>query len=375
MKIASTNAELLKKIEGKTLLISAKDLLGSLEKADLFLLSDQEIHSVLKDFSAENRPTVVVYCEEKSEIPSSFQAGLADDLLILPIRSMDMERLKRRHFELCALREIERNTKAIPDLAKRLHDDIHLAEKIQRRLIKEKFPSIGGLSIKSKYWCGLKAGGDYFDIFEFPDGNHVGIIVSDSSTYALSTSFIGSLMQFSIHVGQEELGDPAKIVSALYGKIRENMKEKDRFSIFYGILNRKTYQFRYVNQGPIFAAVKSKSGTVQWLSRGENNPLSLEHKEIADSGEASMEPQDRMMIVSDGWGEALGLSGIEVVEKFLPKEKEPQEIMNSMAFDLRKGVEKLYELEEEEEEFPMPPQDCSVLFFEISKNLLRLARN
>lgn len=370
MKIASTNIEIVNSIEG-SVSVSSQRIRQNLEDADIYILSDKEVFSIFEE-PIQTRPTIVVYAKEGEGVPASFAKGYADDLVTLPMRKLDVDRLFRRHEELSALRELEKNTQGITDLVKRLQDDIHLAEKIQRRLIKEKFPPMGGLSIKSKYWCGLKAGGDYFDVFEFPDGNHVGIIVSDSSTYALSTSFIGSLMQFSIHVGQDELGDPAKIVGALFGKIREVMKEKDKFSIFYGILNRKTYQLRYVNQGPIFSALRSKTGEVQWLSKGQNNPLSLKDHAIAQSQEAAMEPEDRLMIISDGWGEALGLSGVEVVEKFLPKKSDPQELLNSMAFDLKKGVEKLYDLEEAEEDFPMPPQDCSILLFEFAKNLLRL---
>jgi sigma-B regulation protein RsbU (phosphoserine phosphatase) len=373
MKVASTNKELLKLVKGKTQYLSGEGWQSHLDQADIYLLSDEEVFAVFEQLG-ERRPTIVVYSEESKETPASFVNGLADDLVTLPARSLDLERLFRRHAELFALRELEKNTKGISDLVHRLQEDIHLAEKIQRRLIKEKFPPMSGLSVKSKYWCGLKAGGDYFDVFEFPDGNHVGIVVADSSTYALSNAFIGSLMQFSIHVGQEELGDPAKIVSSLYGKVRENMKEKDKFSIFYGILNRKTFQFRYVNQGPIFSALRSKSGAVQWLAKGQNTPLSLTQKVVAPTEEVAMEPEDRLMIISDGWGEALGLSGVEVVEKFLPKETDPQDLLNSMAFDLKKGVEKLYELDEEEEDFPMPPQDCSILLFEFARNLLRLAR-
>lgn len=372
MKIASTNPEVIKQIKN-SLSVTPEQIRTSLDAADIYILSDQEVFSIFEQ-PVKHRPTIVVYVGEGQKTPESFSEGIADDLVTLPIRPLDVDRLFRRHTELSALRDLEKNTQGITDLVKRLQDDIHLAEKIQRRLIKEKFPPMGGLSIKSKYWCGLKAGGDYFDVFEFPDGNHVGIIVSDSSTYALSTSFIGSLMQFSIHVGQDELGDPAKIVSALFGKIREVMKEKDKFSIFYGILNRKTYQFRYVNQGPIFSALRSKTGDVQWLSKGQNNPLTLKDHVIAQTQEASMEPEDRLMIISDGWGEALGLSGVEVVEKFLPKKSDPQDLLNDMAFDLKKGVEKLYDLDEAEEDFPMPPQDCSILLFEFAKNLLRLAR-
>jgi hypothetical protein len=203
----------------------------------------------------------------------------------------------------------------------------------------------------------------------------VGIILSDSSSYSLSTSFIGSLMQFSVHVGRDELDDPSRIVSALFGKLKAGMKERDRFSILYGILNRKTYQLRYVDCGPVYAAHRRQEGGLQWISKGENPPLTLESQLVAPFREVSLEPGDRMMLVSDGWGEALASSVPALLESFLMQEEEAQNLLNHMAFRLRKGVEKIYDLDPEaEEEFPMPPQDCSVLLFDLAKNVLRLAK-
>jgi serine phosphatase RsbU (regulator of sigma subunit) len=381
IRVVSSDQELLKKIaahagSAECLWVASADLCARLGDADLFFLSDSEAQELATNCESASRPTVVVVAKEGDALPAAFAKGLVDDLITLPLRAHDVERVIRMHEQMQVLKAVEQTSRAVPELVKKLQEDIQLAQKIQRRLIKEKFPLIGGLSVKSKYWCGLKAGGDYFDVFEFPDGVHTGVILSDSSSYSISTSFIGSLMQFSVHVSQDDLADPARIVAALYGKLKEGMKEKDRFSILYGILNRKTYQFRYVDCGPIFAAHRGQENGFQWIGRGENPPLSLESGLVPTFREVALEPGDRMMILSDGWGEAMGRPVPELLESFLGQAAETQEVMNAMALGLRKGVEKVYDLDSSaEEEFPMPPQDCSVLFFELAKNVLRLARS
>ena len=381
IRIVSSDQELLKKIAASAgpaecLVIGSADLCARIGDGDLFFLNNLEAQDLAKHCEHSSRPTVVVVAREGEVLPSAFAEGLVDDLITLPLRAHDVERVIRMHEQMQVLKAVEQTSRAVPELVKKLHEDIQLAQKIQRRLIKEKFPPMGGLSVKSKYWCGLKAGGDYFDVFEFPDGVHTGVILSDSSSYSISTSFIGSLMQFSVHVSQDDLADPARIVSALYGKLKEGMKEKDRFSILYGILNRKTYQFRYVDCGPIFAAHRGQENGFQWISKGENPPLSLESGIIPTFREVALEPGDRMMVLSDGWGEAMGRPVPELLENFIGQSEDGQEVMNSMALRLRKGVEKVYDLDSSaEEEFPMPPQDCSVLLFELAKNVLRLARS
>lgn len=380
IRIASSDKVLLKNFsefsrDCQALEVDSRDICSRLGEADLFLLSDEEAIEVTQNCDSDSRPTLVVKVSEGEALPLSYAGGLVDDLLTLPLRAHDVERVLRMHESMQTLKAVELTSRAVPQLVKKLQEDVQLAQKIQRRLIREKFPPMGGLNVKSKYWCGLKAGGDYFDVFEFPDGNNVGVILSDSSSYAVSTNFIGSLMQFSVHVSQDDLADPSRIVSALFGKVKECMKEADRFSILYGILNRKTYQFRYVDCGPVFAAHRAQEGGLQWVSKGENPPLTLSSSLIPPFREISLEPGDRMMLVSDGWAEALGDSGPVVLETFLSG-VDTQEVINSMAFRLRKSVEKIYDLEPgAEEDFPMPPQDCSVLLFDLAKNVLRLAKS
>ena len=77
----------------------------------------------------------------------------------------------------------------------------------------------------------------------------------------------------------------------------------------------------------------------------------------------------------EGGGGALGLGTPAFVEECLASAVGAQELMNDMAFRLRKKLE--VEADEPvtaESEFPMPPQDCSVLVMELAQNVLRLAR-
>lgn len=348
-------------------------LCDRLAEADLFLLTDSQAVEIALHCETAYRPTLVVLAGENEPLPRSFAEGMVDDLVILPLRALDVERILRMHEQMQVLHRVEQTSRAVPALVKKIEEDIQLAQKIQRRLIKEKFPPMGGLNVKSKYWCGLKAGGDYFDVFEFPDGNHVGVILSDSSSYSLSTQFIGSLVQFSVHVGQDDLSDPARIVAALHAKLRENMKEKDRFSILYGILNRKTYQFRYVDCGSVFAGLRGANG-IQALSQGDNPALTLAKMSIPATKEVALEPGDRMMLLSDGWAESTGTPVPGLMKEFL-RDADAQDVLNEMAFRLRREVEKASGDEiSPDEGFPMPPQDCSVLIFDLAKNVLRLAR-
>lgn len=380
IRIAMTDLALLEQLRAlhaqPEYIACSPEMLGDLVgRVDFFLLDDDTAIRFLGVHSEESWPSVVVVAREGKAVPASYRQGLVDDLLVLPPRLLDLERVFRNHEYFQALRDLEESSRGVAGLVKQLQEDISLAQKIQRRLIREKFPALGPLSVKSKYWCGLKSGGDYFDIFEFPGGTHAGLILSDSSSYSLSTSLIGSLMQFSVHVGQNDLEAPQRIVQALFGKLRENMKEKDKLSLLYGMLDRKTYTLRFVDCGGVFVAKKSKDGKITWGSKGEHPALSLAEPKVPESREISLEPGDRMMVCSDGWGEALQEAMPALIESFLSPERESQDLMNDMAFRLRRELEKASEEPVKADgEFPMPPQDCSALILDLAANTLRLAR-
>ncbi len=381
LRIALTDKELLSSLqalhsEPEFILSTHEELSALVGKVDTFLLDDDSAIRFLGTRSEHSWPSVIVVATEGQGIPASFRQGLVDDMLVLPARALDLERMLRTNELVQSLRVLEESSRGVSDLVIRLQEDICLAQKIQRRLIREKFPALGPLSVKSKYWCGLKSGGDYFDLFEFPGESHAGLILSDSSSYSLSTSLIGSLMQFSVHVGRDELDNPARIVQSLWGKMHEGIKEKDKLSLLYGILDRKTYAFKFVSVGGVYLAKRGKDGKISWGSRGESAPLSLAQPNVPPAGELMLEPGDRLMACSDGWSEALEMPMTAFMEEYLGRAEESQALMNDMAFRLRRKLEK--ESEEPltaEDDFPMPPQDCSVLVMDLAQNVLRLARS
>jgi hypothetical protein len=130
-----------------------------------------------------------------------------------------------------------------------------------------------------------------------------------------------------------------------------------------------------VHCGGVYAARRGRNGEIEWAAKGENESLSLAQPKVPEAKELLLEPGDRLLVCSDGWGEAFGKDTAEVVEHFLTQEGDSQSVMNEMAFSLRHELEKASgEPLAAEDEFPMPPQDCSVLVFDLAANVLRLAK-
>lgn len=296
--------------------------------------------------------------------PQSLSEGWADDLLLLPAERLDMVARLRWHNHLVQLRDLERSARAVPDLVAKLEADLLLAEKIQRRLIRDKFPPIQGLGLKSKYWCGLKAGGDYFDVFEYADGQHVGVLLTDCSSYSLSSALLGSLMQLALQGSKEAAPKAEEVVRKIAEKLQPEMKEKDRLSIFFGLLNRRTYELRYVAYGDQWLLQSGKHFT--WHLKGDAaEAIHAQTKLSAEPRQLKLDASDRLLLLSDGFREAMGAELDHLAEEKLRPggEKDLHSLVNDFGYALHKGSGK-----------EMPAQDCSLLLFEVPARALRLAQ-
>ena len=76
-------------------------------KVDLFLLDDETAIRFLGSRSEETWPSVVVTARDGDRVPAAFQQGIVDDLLVLPPRALDLERIIRGHEMMQALHSLE----------------------------------------------------------------------------------------------------------------------------------------------------------------------------------------------------------------------------------------------------------------------------
>src|SRR3989344_4469952 len=241
---------------------------------DVVIADAKSVSSAYASVPQENRPSIFVAVPESArEFPPTLDAGLADDVIVFPFRRLELLARLRWHSYLHSLRSMEGINSNVKRLIQKLEEDLVFAQKIQRRLIKDRFPPMSGISIKSKYWCGLKGGGDYFDVFEFADKNYIGFLLTDVSSYKLSSAFISAMMALPSKLAEGEVRDPQATVKRIHAELRERMDDKENYSIFYGVLDRKSFIMRYVAHDKVYLSLQSADGKRDWLYKGERDAL------------------------------------------------------------------------------------------------------
>src|SRR3989344_1967674 len=93
---------------------------------------------------------------------------------------------------------VERLNEDVKELVRKFEEDVGRARSIQQALIPQRFSQVHGLKVMHKYLSGLKSGGDYLDFFEFEDKTHIGILMSDSSGYGLSSAFLSVILRIAM---------------------------------------------------------------------------------------------------------------------------------------------------------------------------------
>ncbi|MBS1961057.1 MAG: SpoIIE family protein phosphatase [Bdellovibrionales bacterium] len=291
-------------------------------------------------------------------------ASIVDDLVVYPFRRTELESKFRLHEHLRMWSEVGELHRSFNELLSALDEDVKLAERLQKARLPNRYPAVRGLQIRSRFLAGLK-GGDHFDLAESKDNSRISILMSDSSSYGLSSAFLSTLMRMTMKLSRDEARPAAETVKLIADELLLGLKEKDRLAIFYGILNRKDFRFRYLHLGQT-AFFHARKGKGFEIHAAHGDPLSLANADPTKFGEKEvvLEPEDRIVLLSDGFIEACG--GLVEAKTLLDplRDKDSADLTNELVFRVKK---KMVDPED------LPPQDCTSLVFDVDAKLLRLA--
>lgn len=323
---------------------------------------------VLKSLDRNGKSVFLIVDEyDKSWDWDHESASHIDDVLVYPFRRIEVESKIRFHHHLRMWNEVHELNHSFTQTLQSMDDDVRLAERLQKAKVPTRFPPVKNLQVKSRYLAGMKSGGDHFDLAESKDGTRLSILLSDSSSYGLSSAFLSALMRTTVRLSQNELRSSVETVKLIHEELSLTLKEKDSLSLFYGILSRKDFKLRYAHLGDsgFFVARKGKSFQQIDAHSPAIHAKGFDPTRLKE-GVWVVEPEDRIVILSDGYGEACGgwSDTIRLLDRF--RDRELTDLLNELTFEVKR------KLKEEDGETEMPSQDCTALVFDVDSKILRL---
>lgn len=328
--------------------------------------------SVKKHVDQLDRRGRAIYLAVTDKLHSTplLETGWVDDVLVFPFRRLELRSRLKTLQQILMWEEVHHLNASVSQAIEGLKEDLKLAERLQKRRLPTRF-AMKGFQIQNRYFAGMKSGGDFFDLAESSDGQTVNVVMTDASSYGLSSAILAVLTRLAARLTLEEKSSSSKTVSVIYQDLIATLSEKDHLSLLFGRIDKRRMEFSYCSFGSIsiFHAERDKpwkrlpaTGTALKLS---STDAAIQGKETR----VTLEPGDRLLCLSDGYSDAVG--GDDVLEAFLSSQvqKDGAELLNEFTYQLKK---KLPSTDPETE--PMPEQDCSAIWMEVEAKTIRLAR-
>lgn len=200
---------------------------------------------------------------------------------------------------------------------RRLEEELNLAQKIQQDLLPKDIPRLPGFDIAAINIPSRQVGGDYFDIIPVSE-TKVGIAIADVSGKGAGAALLMANVQAFLRALVPDKLSIQDMVFRLNNLIHQNTA-LDRFiTFFYGELDIQERTFLFTNAGhnPPFW-VDSKGGLKELITGGV--VLGMLPNMAYQTEQFSLQPQDRIILYTDGITEAQNKSDEEFGEERLKR--------------------------------------------------------
>lgn len=199
----------------------------------------------------------------------------------------------------------------------RLKEEARMARNIQTNLLPKGNPSIPGYDIAGRNVPALNVGGDYFD-FIFVDDYRLAIGLGDVSGKGLAASLVMANLQATIRSLALFDDDPKDCLEKANKLLFRSTDARTFVSLFYGILDTRRNTLRYANAGQDTPILFSPQGKTRLL-RTRGIALGMKEDVTYQEEEIFLNPEDRLLIYSDGISEAMNDALEEFGERRLQK--------------------------------------------------------
>ncbi len=141
-------------------------------------------------------------------------------------------------------------------------------------------------------------GGDYYD-FAVPNDHEIGLLIADASGHSIAAAMVAIMARFAFAEITRQTVAPAEVLRFMNRRL-QGLTDERFVTAFYGVLDRRTRQFRYANAGhlPALWIRPSEQRVEEITSRGLM--LGIVADARYDEQVIALEPGDRLCLFTDG---------------------------------------------------------------------------
>jgi len=272
-------------------------------------ISGFEACKKIKTFYVERFVPVMLLTalSETSSKVEGLDAG-ADDYLVKPPQKMELLARVRallrirdlQHRLLESNKKLEETNLQLSATQKTIEKDIALIADIQRSFLPARFPLHPEIEFGKYYEPCALAGGDYFDVIE-AGGGKWGILMADVTGHGAPAAVVMAITHTIVHSFLGAFHYPSTVLKAANEKLNAHLAPTFFVTMFYGVLDLEKMIFRYSSAGhePMML-FRARDRNVELLKTEHGFPLKLMESDDYDEKEVQLEPEDKIVLFTDG---------------------------------------------------------------------------
>ena len=272
--------------------------------------------------------------DDREDIVEALKLGANDyvtkplDFPVVFARVQTQLSLKRAVDQIIALeKDLERKNQELEHSNKRMKRDLVSAAKVQQSLLPTTPPQVADVRFAWKYEPCDELAGDILNIFQL-DEDHVVFYLVDVSGHGVPAALLSVTLSRVLAPQADrpslvrrqrpnsnalEPTPPGDVAGELNRRFPMNPQTQQYHTLFYGLLNVKTYALSYVcagHPGPVHISegsdpqvLNSPAFAIGWFPDAEY-----------ESDRLQLQPGDRLYLFSDGVGEAMNAEDVQFGE-------------------------------------------------------------
>ncbi|HYH44838.1 MAG TPA: SpoIIE family protein phosphatase [Thermoanaerobaculia bacterium] len=228
---------------------------------------------------------------------------LSSRLNVRPFREEDMELLASLA-GVAALRL--RNVALAAEAAerRRLEQELALARHIQLALLPARLPEMPGWELLGANIPSRGVSGDYYEVVERAGGREAVLVVADVAGKGMGASLLTAALQTLAAQPIEDGLPPEEICAKVSRHLFRRTPPEKYATLFVGVLARDTGELCYSNAGHTPGLLVRGGGAVEELE-ATGPPVGLLREPRFEAAAVRLEPGDTLLLVSDGFVEAM----------------------------------------------------------------------
>jgi serine phosphatase RsbU (regulator of sigma subunit)/anti-sigma regulatory factor (Ser/Thr protein kinase) len=183
----------------------------------------------------------------------------------------------------------------------RYEQELHVAQLIQQNFLPKELPDHPGLSLEAFYQPAREVGGDFYDVFDLPDGR-LAIVVGDVTDKGVPAALVMASTRSVLRASAQRLIEPGRVLERVNEQLVGDMPPNMFVTCLYGVMEPETGRFVFANAGHNLPAVQTEHGVFEAKATGM--PLGLIPGMTYDEAAFTLAPGDMALLYSDALPEA-----------------------------------------------------------------------